>query len=365
MKSGMLPLPPAVAAAKTNKKQIKRELGVTPVLETQSFTFKLATTVLLLVAASYAGVSVSSPTNGSTVGSPVHVVASSTSSNPITAMKVYVDNNIAYSVSTASIDTYLSMASGTRYITVQSWDSAGLVQKNSFAVSVSGSTTTTPDTTSTTSTTPKFSNIQTMTGWQNCGACAGPGGTGPTVPYSMTQFISSPSMTGKAAQFWIGGSTRYAQALWWKQLGPNDAAYNFVYDVYFYLKDPNAPQALEFDVNQSLNGIKYIFGTECSLKQTGTWRVWDTKNSYWVNTGVACPNPQAYTWNHLTWELKRVGSQTQFVAVTLNGVKHYINKYFYSRASSGHEISVAFQMDENGSPTQYSTWLDKVSLNYW
>ena len=82
---------------------------------------------------------------------------------------------------------------------------------------------------------------------------------------------------------------RNSNALWWKQLGANSAVSNFQYDLYFYLKNPSAAQALEFDVNQSLNGYKYIFGTECNLRGTyaGYWRVYDSV-THWQNTGVAC-----------------------------------------------------------------------------
>ncbi len=329
--------------------------------------FKLASSVLFLVSASFAGISVSSPVSGTSVGSPVHVVATVVSTNPIASMKVYVDNNLAYSTKSAKIDTYVSMASGTHSVVIQSWDSAGAVQKSALTISVSGTTTTTTSTTTTTTTTaPKYSDIEQMTGWQSCDSCAGPGGTGPTIPYSMTQLISTPSMDGKSAQFYVGGDTAYSQALWWKQLGSNSAVKNFVYDLYFYVKDPNVPQALEFDVNQSTGGYKYIFGTECSLKQTGSpWRIWDPKAATWVNSGVTCAKPLAYSWNHLTWEMQRVGTQVRYISVTLNGQKSYLNKYYYAKASSANEVNVAFQMDKNKYSTDYSVWLDKVSLNYW
>ncbi len=41
-----------------------------------------------LAGVSFAGVTITSPTNGATVASPVHVVASASSSNPITSMRI-------------------------------------------------------------------------------------------------------------------------------------------------------------------------------------------------------------------------------------------------------------------------------------
>ena len=74
---------------------------------------------------------------------------------------------------------------------------------------------------------------------------------------------------------------------------------------------------------------------------------------------------KAYTWNHLTLEVQRINGQAKFIAITLNGNKHYVNRAFNPQGSSVSEINVAFQMDGNSSMTDYSTWLDKVKLTYW
>lgn len=317
--------------------------------------------LLVFTAAAFAGVSVSSPTAGSTVGSPIHVVASATSSYSITAMAIYLDNNLAYKVSASNLDTSVSASAGSHYIVVQSWDSKGTVQKQGLTVTVSSSSTT-----SVPSSAKVYANIDQMTGWSSCNSCAGPGGNGATVPYSMTQFQASPSLDGKSAQFWLGGSSPYSAALWWKQLGANSAVSNFVYDLYFYVKNPAASQALEFDMNQSGWGKKWIFGTQCDYKDHKDWDVWDTANHVWVKTGIACTPPQAYTWNHLVLEFQRTSTgMAKFIALTLNGKKSYISRSYWPKGSSVQELNVAFQMDGNGSGTNYSVWLDKVNMSAW
>ncbi len=210
-----------------------------------------------------------------------------------------------------------------------------------------------------------ISKIDQMSGWDQCTVCAGTNGAGSSASFSMTRGVSSPSMDGSATKFNLGGTNSYSNALWWKQLGAQSAAHHFVYDIYFYLKTPTSAQALEFDVNQSVGGHKYIFGTECSMKSTKTWRIWSASKS-WFSTGVPCGVPSAYTWHHLTWEFQRTtDNKVKFVSVTYDGNKHYLNTVVDPKSSSTNELNVAFQMDGNKYQTDYSTWVDKISLRYW
>jgi hypothetical protein len=209
-----------------------------------------------------------------------------------------------------------------------------------------------------------FTNIDQMSGWQSCSTCAGANGAGPTVSHSMRQNVSSPSMDGRSAQFNLGASSRFANALWWKQLGANSGVSNFVYDLYFYIKNPGASQALEFDVNQSFGGHKYIFGTQCNIA-ANKWDIYDAAGRRWVHTSVGCSRPSAYKWHHVILEFKRASGRMAFVTVTMDGVKHYLGKTYAPRAGSASEVNIAFQMDGNATNSAYTTWLDKVKLTYW
>jgi hypothetical protein len=313
---------------------------------------------LFMTAAAFAGVSVSSPSSGSTTSSPVHFVASATGAAPITAMRIYVDSNSVFVVNAASLNTNVSMGTGSHFISVQAWDTQGHVYLSQFSISVSGSGSPSGSGTA-------FNLIEQMGGWQSCTTCAGAGGNGPSAPYWTKQFVASPSQNGKSMQFFLGGSTPYSDALWWKQLGGNNGITHFQYDVDFYLTTPQYAQALEFDINQSNGSRKFIFGTQCNIRNGGVWDVWDTANHVWRNTGVACPAPSAFTWHHLTWQVYRDSSSTHFVSVTLDGVTHYINATYGSEPMSVSEINVAFQMDGDYAQHNYSTWLNYVTLHYW
>ena len=286
-------------------------------------------------------------------------------------MRIYVDNVSAYLVSSSKLDTFVAITQGKHNVVVQAWDTTGAVFKTPVALTVSG-TTPTPTPTPTPapglpappSTAITKSNIDQMTGWQSCTVCAGIGANGPVATYSMVENQLSPSLDGKSAKFSISGTTPYSDALWWKQLGAVDTATNFKYDVYFYITNPKAPQALEFDSNQS-NGVhKFIFGTQCAAVR-GEWDVWGNASGNWISTGIPCSPPAPFVWHHLTWEFKRTSTNVIYVGFTYDGVTHYVNRSYPARSSSGHELNVAFQMDGNSTMTAYSTWLDKVSLTYW
>jgi len=103
-----------------------------------------------------AGVTVSTPRNGATAGSPVHVVASASSGNPITTMRIYVDNVSVYSNSSNRIDTQVAMATGNRNMVVQAWDSTGAVFKTPVSITVNPTTTLTAETSNNTSAADSF-----------------------------------------------------------------------------------------------------------------------------------------------------------------------------------------------------------------
>lgn len=331
---------------------------------------QLMIATLTLATASFAGVSVSSPAAGSTSGSPVHFVASATSANPITAMRIYVDNISVFLVSASSLNTSVAMSAGTHSVVVQAWDSTGAVFKMPMSLTVGGSSPTpTPTPTPTgfpapPSTAVVKNNIDQMSGWESCTVCAGANASGPVATYSMVENQASPSLDGASAKFSISGTTPYSDALWWKQLGAADTATHLKYDVDFYITNPGVSQALEFDNNQS-NGVhKFIYGTQCNIKG-GHWDVWGNAAGNWLSTGIACSAPTAFVWHHLTWEFQRTTTNVIFVGFTYDGVTHYVNRSYPARASGVHEMNVAFQMDGDSAMHAYSTWLDRVTLTYW
>jgi hypothetical protein len=321
----------------------------------------LVTCFVLMSAAAFAGVSVSAPTPGSTSGSPVHFVAWATGSAPISAMRIYVDGKSMYAGSGGKVNTFLGMGNGRHSVDIQAWDTRGHFYRSAFQINVGSS----PQGASTTASSNVFYQIERMGGWEHCVECAGPGGYGPGAWIELKQGVSAPSLNGSSAQFSIASGNGYANGLWWKQLGGNNGITHFQYDLDFYLTTPQFSEALEFDVNQTANNRKFIFGTQCGVNYDHQWDVWDTAGSRWRPTGVPC-SVSAYKWHHLTWQFYRDSGYTHFVSVTMDGVTHYINYSFASKAwGSGSEINVAFQMDGDISTHYYSVWLNNVTLRQW
>lgn len=99
-----------------------------------------------------AAVTVTSPTAGSTVSSPVHYVATastSTCAQGVASMGVYVDNQLVYTVDGALLNTSIAMASGQHHTTVEEWDYCGGATYTTVNVEVgSGATTTVVNVTS-------------------------------------------------------------------------------------------------------------------------------------------------------------------------------------------------------------------------
>jgi hypothetical protein len=209
-------------------------------------------------------------------------------------------------------------------------------------------------------------DLDQSTNWKSCTVCAGANGAGSAAPHSMTRGISSPSRDGRSAKFSISGSNPYSNAYWWNSVATGSTATNFVYDLYFYMKNPGASQALEFEMNQGLNGKKYIFGVQCGFKSRA-WRVYDAAGRRWVATSIPCNLPTAYQWHHLVFEFHRSSStsQSQFISISINGQKHYVNRVYGPRANTIKSINVAFQLDGDRNQTDYSVWLDNMKASWW
>jgi hypothetical protein len=332
-------------------------------------------TSLKITVSNQSGVWVTSPTNNSTVGSPVNYVATATTTCPkgVASMGVYVSNVLKYVSQGAKLNTNLSFNPGTYNTVVEEWDYCGGAAYTPIKITVSGGSGNT------------LYAIQGSGGWvgygelpPNYNICTNCGGG---VTWSMYQHIKSPSLSGNSTEFNLGGTTPYADVLFTNPLiGQNSSQglpdnghtlvptlHNFTYDAYFYTGQLSLSQALEFDISMYFNAIKLIWGTQCRVAGGNEWDVWDTANSKWVPTGASC-YPVNDGWNHVTIQVQRESNNSLlFQSITLNGNQTVLNRtYSPGTCPSGWwGITVNYQLDGNYQQADYTTYLDNFNFSYW
>jgi hypothetical protein len=312
-------------------------------------------------ATSAGSVCVSTPANNATVTSPVQVIASASLLNPIDHIRVYVDGTAIYFSWFNQIDPQLWMDTGTHSVEVIATDKSGNDVSTTFQLNVVA-----PQN-------PTIGNIQNFSGWQPCTAYFAPGdpragqvcasGLG-NATYTMTQDESTPSLSGSSTQFTIGGTTPYSNELYTNYFAGGSNVSHFTYDLYFMIDQPDRAQALEFDVNQTINNARWVFGTECNFKADGVWDVWDGVKDAWIKSSVPCTPFPANTWIHLVWNFERIGDQVHYVSVAVNGNTSNVDMYQANEPFwSIEDIDVAFQMDGDYAQQPYTVWLDNVTLS--
>ena len=321
---------------------------------------------------------VSSPKANSTVSSTVQYVASASSScsKGVSAIGIYTaPGQLAYTSQGAQLNTTLTLNPGVYDTVVQAWDNCGGSSRAPITITVGGS-----------STSGVFTNLHQQKGWTGyallpplyeiCNSCTP---AGPQATWSMTQNISSPSLSGNSSLMEIGGETDYADILWNNHLIGNFSSqgmpdynqtivpnlHNFTYDVYFYVENPSVSQALEFDINQFVGGYSYIWGHECRIAGGNEWDIWDNPGQKWHPTGIAC-KPLANAWNHLVLQVQRTSdNHILFQSITLNGVTSTLNYSEDPTTTTWYGVTVNYQQDGNYEQTPYSVWLDKLNFTYW
>lgn len=336
------------------------------------------TPITITVGSGGGQVTVSAPQPNATVNPTVQYVASASSScaKGVAAMGIYsAPGVLAYAAPGAQLNTVITLQPGVYHTVVEEWDNCGGAAATPVTITVAGG-----------SNAGVFSGLQGQAGWNGyallptqydiCVSCPP---SGPQTTWAMTQKISSPSLSGDAARMDVGGQTAYSDVLWNNHLIGNFSSqglpdlnqtlvpnlHNFTYDVYFYVDDLEASQALEFDINQFVGGYSYIWGHECRIAGGNEWDIWDDPGQTWHPTGIAC-NPVANSWNHLVLQVQRTSSnQLLFQSITLNGVTSVLNYYENPTPTTWYGVTINYQQDGNYEQSPYSVWLDNLNFAYW
>jgi hypothetical protein len=82
-------------------------------------------------------VTICSPSSGSTVGSPVRIIAGTTDATPVKLTQIYLDGKKIYETGLSAINVALPIGAGSHRLTVQGLDTANVFFKKSISISVS------------------------------------------------------------------------------------------------------------------------------------------------------------------------------------------------------------------------------------
>ncbi len=225
-----------------------------------------------------------------------------------------------------------------------------------------------------------FANLQKDSHWnayallraENYHLCDHCSPSGSKINWSTKQGVSSPSVSGSAMKFSVGGDQAYNDMFWnnkfTSRLPDSDHLekyHEFTYDVYFFGTSLEKSQALEFDINQFYNNRRFIWGHECRIAGGHEWDSWDNNQEHWVKTGIPC-NPKSNAWNHLIIKARRIDDTTmEFVSITLNGKTWNENrKDTVLKRDGWHGITINYQMDLNKHADDYTVYLDKLNFYY-
>ena len=244
----------------------------------------------------------------------------------------------------------------------------------------------TPTQTPTPTPTPQgtvITNIQTASGnWQMQGQIP-PYYSGCTtncqgVTFAIDYGITNPSLSNNATKFSLGGTVPDGDALFSAQLMGQNAPqlqdvdhkllpsiHHFIYDSQFYVSDANATPVLEFDITMSMNGMGWVWDTQCSHRD-GNWDTWSIVSNRWVPSGVPCKSVQG--WNHVVIQMERMPDNSlHFQSIALNGTTYPVDiTYPVGMANAnGWGVTANYQMDGNSPQVESSTYLDNFSVTYW
>jgi hypothetical protein len=353
----------------------------------RKFLFLLLTGVSfvsILSTSAFAGIHITSPGSGSSVQSPVHFVASSTTNcaKGIYAMGVYDNGVLMETTDGDNMDTSVALTDGTHNnIVVQNWDKCGGYMKVALSLKV-GSTTTAPDNPPSNSKT--FAAVENFPNWHGfgelapkyeiCTSCT-------SVTWGFKQNVTAPpnGPSSTATRYDLGGSVKYSDALFSNHTIGDGTTQNMpdkdgsimnsirhmVYDVYFYGDHLNLAHALEFDIGLNVSGRAMMFGTECRMEGNKLWAVWDNPTQRWVDTKVPC-KAAVGKWNHLVIKFSTTSDHMViYDSITLNGTTTDVGMSNKSIASNWHGMVINFQLDGNGAQNDFSVYLDKLNITYY
>ncbi len=321
-------------------------------------------------------VTVDTPMDGATLSSPVSVHA--TYNRSASYMKVWIDhvsNTATIVQNTSTFAASFNLSSGSHFLEFQAADaSTGVVYTTPITINVTGSVPPPPPPPPPTPPGPTvtITHIQNRNDWKTCGACGNTGGGGALAYYQMIPSVSSPSLSGSSAQFYIDGRGQaYANAYWYVQqtaqapTGPvKYLSYSF--DIYVPSVPSGVIQAIEFELQQGVNGKTYNFAWQ-ALYAGNQWRTFNYESKQWDSTSVPFTQFAPNSWHHIdtVYHIDPATGAGIHDSISVDGQTYGNLNISYAPSSGGSNyLNNAFQLDTNSQGTPYSAYVDNMQIQF-
>jgi hypothetical protein len=327
--------------------------------------------LLTLAVPALANVVVSTPANGTEVGSKfaISAFADKCGDEQVTSIGYSFDSSADTTVlDGASLETTIESSAGTHTLHVKAFGENGATCVTDVMLSVKASPS---DSFDIPGDAVSNSNLQTLGNW---GAAGDKGAVGHSSGY--TRVVSSPSRHGATREFVThyrdSGDERY-----WVRFGDNTTATNFFYDAWVYLTDSaNNIANMEFDMNQVMpNRWTVTYGIQCD-SYSGTWDYTVNEGSakhwhdHWKHSGSHCDlhSWAKNTWHHVQAAYSRNDAGVvSYHSVWLDGKEFPINRTAFSAFELGWspQLTTNFQVDGEGKSGANTVYLDSLTVSRW
>lgn len=336
--------------------------------------FAVCCAVVAFSLPAFAGVTVNSPSNNSSVSSPFTLSASAStcSSQSVNAMGYSFDSSSSTTVVDAqSIDRSIDSSTGTHTLHVKAWGDNGASCVEDIVIDVKSGGTSGSSSSEVPSNAKTVSHIQSLSGWQHSHDSGGGGSSS-----GSSSIVSSPSLYGSTRAFQTSfsnsGDERYSVSF-----SDDVDSENFFYDAWVYPTNSASKLGnLELDVNQVMaNGKTVLVGIQCD-GFTGHWAYTvntgsasDVKPKWYSKSGTSC-NPRDWSqdkWHHVQFSFSRDSSgYITYKSVWLDGNETQLNATAFGAADLGWgpTINTQFQVDGMGSGT-VTMYLDNLTISRW